>query len=85
MPLFFSLVYDTINYNKEIHMKAIINTITNTLFMLLALVLAIPMMLFYGLTGKYKDGDVTSADIDSMIKATEGKYYRVRSYQEGEA
>ena len=66
-------------------MKAVTNTITNILFMLIALALAIPVMLYYGITGKYKDGDITTDDIDSMIKATKGKYYRVRTYQEGEA
>jgi hypothetical protein len=63
-------------------MKTITNILTNLFFILIAFLTAIPMMLFYGLTGKRTKEDDA---IDSMIKATEGKYYRVRNHQEGEA
>ena len=60
-------------------MRTKLNVVTNLFYMLLALILAIPMMLFYGLTSKKQD------DVERMVKATAGKYYRVASSQEGEA
>lgn len=60
-------------------MKTIANILTNLFFITIALLSAIPMMLFYGITGSKND------DVSKMIKATEGKYYRVRNHQEGEA